>query len=87
MKPAEGAMTLAEMKEFAGFSASTQRYVRRALDIGFEREDALSVGRATWSKPRASAPRHACTSAFPNCARSCPRTAISIRSSRSWHRW
>lgn len=41
MKPAEGAMTLAEMKEFAAFSAATQRYVRRALDIGLEREDAL----------------------------------------------
>ncbi len=46
MKPAEGAMTLAEMKEFAGFSAATQRYVRRALDIGLEREDALE----RWSR-------------------------------------
>lgn len=46
MKPAEGAMTLAEMKEFAGFSAATQRYVRRALDIGLEREDALT----RWSR-------------------------------------
>lgn len=46
MKPAEGAMTLAEMKEFAGFAAATQRYVRRALDIGLEREDAL----ARWSR-------------------------------------
>ncbi len=46
MKPAEGAMTLAEMKEFAGFAASTQRYVRRALDIGLEREDALT----RWSR-------------------------------------
>ncbi len=41
MKPAEGAMTLAEMKEFAGFAAATQRYVRRSLDIGLDREDAL----------------------------------------------
>ena len=41
MKPAEGAMTLAEMKEFAGFSAATQRYVRRSLDLGLEREDAM----------------------------------------------
>ena len=46
MKPADGAMTLAEMKEFAGFSAETQRYVRRALDIGLEREDALE----RWSR-------------------------------------
>lgn len=46
MKPAEGAMTLAEMKEFAGFSAATQRYVRRSLDVGLERDDALS----RWSR-------------------------------------
>jgi len=46
MKPAEGAMTLAEMKEFAGFSAATQRYIRRSLDIGLERDDAMSI----WSR-------------------------------------
>lgn len=41
MKPAEGAMTLAEMKEFAAFTKGTQRYIRRSLDIGLDREDAL----------------------------------------------
>ncbi len=46
MKQAEGAMTLAEMKEFAGFPAATQRYVRRSLDVGLEREDAM----ARWSR-------------------------------------
>lgn len=46
MKPAEGAMTLAEMKEFAGYPAATQRYIRRSLDIGLDREDAL----ARWSR-------------------------------------
>jgi hypothetical protein len=46
MKPAEGAMTLAEMKEFAGFAAATQRYIRRSLDIGLDREDAM----ARWSR-------------------------------------
>lgn len=45
-KPADGAMTLAEMKEFAGFPAATQRYIRRSLDVGLEREDAL----ARWSR-------------------------------------
>jgi len=45
-RPADGAMTLAEIKEFAGFSAATQRYVRRSLDVGLEREDALS----RWSR-------------------------------------
>lgn len=41
MKPAEGVMTLAEMKEFAGFASATQRYIRRSLDIGLDRDDAL----------------------------------------------
>ncbi|WP_448659685.1 hypothetical protein ACPVPU_04100 [Sphingomonas sp. CJ99] len=45
-KPAQGAMTLAEMKEFAGFTAATQRYIRRSLDIGLDRDDALS----RWSR-------------------------------------
>src|ERR1700754_4890849 len=45
-RPADGAMTLAEMKEFASFPAATQRYIRRALDVGLEREDAL----ARWSR-------------------------------------
>jgi hypothetical protein len=39
-------MTLAEMKEFASFPASTQRYIRRSLDVGLDRQDAL--GR--WSR-------------------------------------
>lgn len=46
MKPAEGNLTLAEMKEFAGFDAAAQRYVRRSLDIAFCRSDALAL----WSR-------------------------------------
>ncbi|MBV9841588.1 MAG: hypothetical protein JOY99_08690 [Sphingomonadaceae bacterium] len=46
MRPADGAMTLAEMKEFASFPSSTQRYIRRSLDIGLARDDAL----ARWSR-------------------------------------
>ena len=45
-RPADGEMTLAEMKEFASFTASTQRYIRRSLDIGLQREDALT----RWSR-------------------------------------
>jgi hypothetical protein len=45
-RPADGAMTLAEMKEFASFPASTQRYIRRSLDVGLVRQDPL--GR--WSR-------------------------------------
>jgi hypothetical protein len=41
MKPAQGAMTLAEMKEFASFPAATQRYIRRSLDVGLDRQDAM----------------------------------------------
>ena len=46
MKPADGAMTLAEMKEFAGFASATQRYIRRSLDIGLDRDDAMT----RWSR-------------------------------------
>jgi hypothetical protein len=45
-KPADGALTLVEMKEFASFSPSTQRYIRRSLDIGLRRRDALK----RWSR-------------------------------------
>ncbi|MDE0932134.1 MAG: hypothetical protein OSA47_00835, partial [Novosphingopyxis baekryungensis] len=43
---APGMVTLAEMKEFASFTAATQRYVRRSLDVAFEREDAVK----RWSR-------------------------------------
>lgn len=46
MKPANGAMTLSEMKEFATFASATQRYVRRSLDIGLDRDDAIE----RWSR-------------------------------------
>ncbi|MEO9598998.1 hypothetical protein [Parasphingorhabdus sp.] len=46
VKSIPGAMTLAEMKEFAGFSAATQRYIRRSLDVGLKRSDAIQ----TWSR-------------------------------------
>lgn len=45
-KGAPGALTLAEMKEFAGFSAAAQRYIRRSLDVAYQREDAV----ARWSR-------------------------------------
>ena len=41
-----GAMTLAEMKEFASFGSATQRYIRRSLDVGLDRVDAVE----TWSR-------------------------------------
>lgn len=34
---------LAEMQEFASFSAGTQRYIRRSLDVGLKRGDALTL--------------------------------------------
>ena len=45
-RPADGAATLSEMKEFAGFSSGTQRYIRRSLDVGLQRADALDI----WSR-------------------------------------
>lgn len=43
---ADGAMTLTEMKEFAGFAPGTQRYIRRSLDIAFDRPEAID----RWSR-------------------------------------
>ena len=48
---APGISSVFEMKEFAGFSAAAQRYIRRALDIGLGRGDA--VGR--WARDPAEA--------------------------------
>lgn len=41
-----GDITIAEMREFAGFPSRTQRYIRRSLDIGLDRDDAI----ARWSR-------------------------------------
>lgn len=45
-RPADGAMALAEIREFASFPAATQRYIRRSLDIGLHRRDAMLL----WSR-------------------------------------
>lgn len=37
---------LAEMRQFAAFSASEQRYIRRSLDVGLNRTDAV----ACWAR-------------------------------------
>jgi hypothetical protein len=50
-RPASGAVALAEMREFAGFSKGTQRYIRRSLDIGLDRRDAVK----RWSRDPAEA--------------------------------
>lgn len=39
-------MTISEMGEFAGFLPSEQRYIRRSLDIGLNRGDAI----ARWAR-------------------------------------
>ena len=36
-------MTIAEMREFASFTAAEQRYIRRSLDIGLGRCDAFRI--------------------------------------------
>lgn len=41
MGAADGTITLNELKEFAGFDSGTQRYIRRSLDIGLARSDAV----------------------------------------------
>lgn len=45
-RPTDGAIALAEMREFASFPASTQRYIRRSLDIALQRRDPME----TWGR-------------------------------------
>jgi len=45
-KPTEGAVTLAELREFASFPSATQRYIWRSLDIAFHRGTPME----TWSR-------------------------------------
>ncbi len=45
-RPAEGAVTITEIKEFASFSPAAQRYVRRSLDVAYDRADAVAI----WSR-------------------------------------
>ncbi len=42
-KSSDGIVTLAEMREFASFPSATQRYIRRSLDIGLHRGDAMEI--------------------------------------------
>ena len=50
-RPANGALALSEMREFASFNKGTQRYVRRSLDVGLGRRDAVK----RWSRDIAEA--------------------------------
>ncbi len=45
-RSADGSLTLSEIKEFASFDSAAQRYVRRSLDVAFDRADAIAV----WSR-------------------------------------
>src|SRR6186713_1211070 len=45
-KPTDGAITIAELREFASFPSATQRYIRRSLDVAFHRGDAME----TWGR-------------------------------------
>lgn len=50
-RPVGGALILDEMREFATFAKGTQRYIRRSLDIGLDRHDAVR----RWSRHPAEA--------------------------------
>ncbi len=39
-------LTIAELREFAGFDAAEQRYIKRSLDVGLGRQDAFKL----WSR-------------------------------------
>lgn len=43
MSTTTASLTIAEMREFAGFTPAEQRYIRRSLDIGLGRQDAFKL--------------------------------------------
>lgn len=42
-------MTISELREFAGFDAAEQRYIKRSLDVGLGRQDAFKL----WARDEA----------------------------------
>lgn len=44
----QGTVFVSEMREFASFSPASQRYIKRALDIGLNRADAFAL----WARSR-----------------------------------
>ena len=50
-RPANGALALSELREFGSFNKGTQRYIRRSLDVGLNRRDAVK----RWSRDIAEA--------------------------------
>ncbi|MCW1382157.1 hypothetical protein OLX02_04925 [Novosphingobium sp. KCTC 2891] len=50
MSTDSASLILTEMREFAGFTAGEQRYIRRSLDIGLGRQDALRIWARTPSE-------------------------------------
>jgi hypothetical protein len=61
-QPAGGALLISEMKEFAGFPKSTQRYIRRSLDVAFSRSDP----QGTWARDDLEAAAIAAQARFYN---------------------
>ena len=73
-QPANGALLLSEMKEFASFPKATQRYIRRSLDVAYGRRDAIEC----WARDEGEA---ASIRARASANAGCDRSAISMASS------
>jgi hypothetical protein len=51
IQPTDGVVMIAELQEFSNFTAAEQRYIRRALDVAYDRSDAIAL----WSRDRVEA--------------------------------
>lgn len=50
-RPDTAMVTISELREFAGFTSAEQRYIKRSLDVGLGRHDAVEL----WSRDEAEA--------------------------------
>jgi len=76
-QPANGALLISEMKEFASFPKATQRYIRRSLDVAYGRRDAIECWARDEGDRRRSVLSHGSTSSSTTCACRYPTTAAS----------
>ncbi len=67
-----GVRALSELKEYAGLSAGAQRYIRQALDVALDRQDAIAYRRQNQSEAKFIARQQLVYARLPAIRRALP---------------